>query len=135
MSYLNPADVPGVQNAAELIAELEEYLALHHPYVADLPEEKLPRLQALLKPVIRRWADIGTGVIDTEQVGPFRRSKKDIGGHVLSGSEALSLRLLCGVEAQSVPAGLPRGSFPEPEPIDDLFMRRPGWPSVDRPRL
>ena len=127
MPYLEPADVPGVQNAGELIAELEAELALHFPCLAALAAdlEKLAILKALLVPVIRRWADVGTGITTSEATGPFSRSKANGGGHTLWAHERARLAALCGVPDTS--GALPVGCFPEPERIDDLFARRPGW--------
>lgn len=129
MAYLTTSDVPGVRNASELIAELEAYLSIHHPCLADLPPEKRTILTDLLKPVIRRWGHIGTGVATSEAAGPFRRDLSNGGGHVLWAHEIASLRALCGQPA-TVP-GLPLVSAPPPEPIGDLFARRPGWPRPD----
>ncbi len=124
--YLQPADVSGAKNAAELIAELEGALVLDFPCLATLPPDKLPLLKVVLVAVIRRWADIGTGVTTSEAIGPASRSKSNGGGHVLWEHEKAYLRKLCDLPATSA-AGLPRGEFPPVEPIADLFARRPQW--------
>ena len=126
MPYIEPSDVPGVKNAQELINELEAELALHFPCLATITDpEKLTLLKQLLVPVIRRWADVGTGITTSEATGPFSRSKSNGGGHVLWAHERVRLSSLCG---QPVSGGaLSQGCFPDPEPIDDLFVRRPPW--------
>ena len=130
MAYLQASDIPGVANADELIAELDVYLALRLPCLNDLDSGKLTQLKDVLVPVVRRWADVGTAVTTSETVGPFQRGKSNGGGHVMWAHELDSLRLLCG--QPSVGGALPKGSFPAPEPIDDLFSRRPGWPPAVR---
>lgn len=126
MPYLEPSDVPGVKNAQELINELEAELALHFPCLADITDPaKLTLLKQLLVPVIRRWADVGTGITTSESTGPFSRSKSNGGGHVLWAHERASLALLCDEPVSG--GALPLGCFPEPEPNDDLFVRRPPW--------
>lgn len=128
MPYLQATDVPGVPNADELIAELDVYLALRLPCLNDLDTDQLVQLKSVLVPVIRRWADLGTSVTTSETAGPFQRAKSNGGGHIMWTHELDSLRLLCGQSAGG--GALPRGSFPDPEPIDDLFVRRPGWPPI-----
>ncbi len=124
--YLDSTDFPGVRNADELIAELEVTLALDFPCLADLPIDRLQLLKDVLKPVIRRWADVGTGITTSETAGRFSRSKSNGGGHVLWEHERSRLRVLCTQPASA--GALPLGHFPEPESIADLFARRPSWP-------
>lgn len=127
-NFLNADDITGIDSntAEELIGELETHLSLHYPLITTaLGPAKLAQLTALLIPIIRRWEEMGTGVATQEATGPFvdRRSGK----HVLWDHEKAALRVLCGMS--SGPARS-RGSFPEAEPIDGLFIRRPGWPTV-----
>lgn len=127
-TYLDPGDFSDIDaaTAAELIGELEAYLSLHYPFITpDLPAEKLTTLRALLKPVVRRWDEVGTGVNETDITGPFTTRKS--GKHVLWQHEKDALRALGGMASGPATS---RGSFPSPEPIDDLFVRRPGWPRV-----
>ena len=115
--YLHPSDVPGVRNADELIAELEADLALSYPRLSELPPDRIDLLRAILKPIIRRWGDLGTGVVT--KAGPF---EKRAGSHVLLASERRRITsLLADVPVD--PSG-PLGSFPEPQYVDDLFHQR-----------
>lgn len=125
---LTADDFPDVDNVGELIAELEAYLSLHYPCLADLAIDKIVLLQAILRPVIRRWGELGTGVGQAWVAGPFQ-GRSQTGAHTLEPIEIASLRALCAAPARI--AGLPVGSSPEPEQIDDLFVRRPGWPAAD----
>ena len=128
--FLNADEITGVENAdaEELIGELEAHLSLHYPLITPaIGAANLAKLKALLIPVVRRWHEMGTGVATQEATGPFvdRRSGK----HVLWDHEKAALRVLSGTS--SGPARS-RGSFPAPESIDSLFVRRPGWPHVGR---
>ena len=130
-TYLTAADFAGIDNAAELIRELEVHLSLHYPCLDSLPPGKIPDLQAILAPVIRRWGDTETGAgAGGWTAGPFQGRAPAVpqeGAHTLEPIEKASLRALCGTPIRV--AGLPAGSFPAPEPIADLFVRRPGWPA------
>lgn len=128
-TWLEPRDVTGVaaETAEELINELESHLSLHYPMPATLTGDQAKMLRALLIPIVRRWHEAGTGLTTQETTGPFLERKSGGGGHVLWDHEKAALRAFCGM--RSGPAS-PRGSFPQPEPIDDLFVRRPSWPSV-----
>lgn len=134
-TYLTAADFAGVDNATELIRELEVHLSLHYPCLASLPAGKIPDLQAILTPVIRRWGEIGTGAAPPWVAGPFQGRGPAVrkeGAHTLEPIEIQSLQALCGAPVRV--AGLPAGSAPPPEPIEDLLVRRPGWPPADRGR-
>ena len=124
-TYISADAVPGVDNADELIDELEVHLALHFPCITpDMAAGQLIALEALLKPIVRRWADVGTGVVTTRVAGPFREDVSAGGGHVLLPYEQTALLALCGLSSVGA---IPRGSFPPAEPITDVFVRRPGW--------
>ncbi len=120
-------DLPGIDavEAGELIDELESHLSLHYPAIFDLEDPERQTAKALLKPVVRRWHEAGTGLTTTITTGPFAERKSGGGGHVLWEQEITDLRKLCGM---ATGPARPRGSFPPPEPIADLFMRRPSWP-------
>ena len=128
MGYLSPSDVPGVPEteAAELIRELEVHLSLHY-LLASLDDAKAKSLAALMVPIIRRWAEAGTGLVTQEVTGPFTERRGGGGGHVLWKHEETLLRKLFGMADGSATS---RGSFPPPEPIGDLFGRRPSWPRL-----
>lgn len=132
ISYLKSEDFADVENAGELIRELEAHLSLHFPCLETLPLQKVELLQAILTPVVRRWGEVGTGAGDSWVAGPFQGRgpavRKD-GAHTLDPVEEQSLRALCGTPTKV--AGLPAGSAPPPEPIEDLFVRRPGWPPAN----
>lgn len=122
-TYLRPDDFPDVPNAAEVLDELEAFLSLRFPCLDTLDPDKGVLLKALLTPIVRRWGDTGGWV-----AGPFQK-KANTAGRTLEAAEETSLRLLCGQPAST--AAAPRGNFPAPEPIDDLFVRRPGWPRTN----
>lgn len=127
-NFLNPSDVPGVDTseATELIAELHSHLSLHYPCLDSLTDlAQLDSLRAMLVPIVRRWADGGTGLSVVETTGPFTERRGSGGGHVLWKHEAAALRKLCDAPTPGPPA--PRGSFPPPQPMDDLFASRPTW--------
>lgn len=122
-AYLNPDEFSDVQNAAQLIAELEAHLSLHYPKLATLPDELKALLPPLLTPVIDRWAEVGTGLDRTEGTGPFSDRVSGGGGHVLWPREMADLRKLCGDPDEEQPDGAPLGAFPPS--TDPLFARRP----------
>lgn len=130
--WLQPGDVPGIDEPAitELIAELEAYLSLHFPCLLTLTPDKQALLKALLIPIVRRWNTTDTGSSGQVVAGPFQmRADSDDQGHSIEPEESASFRLLCGQPAAG--GGLPQGHFPRPEPIGDLFARRPGWPPAE----
>lgn len=121
-TYLDPGMFDGVENAAELIDELEGHLSLHYPALATLPDERKALLVALLKPIVRRWAEVGTGLDTTEATGPFQYRVSGGGGHVLWKREVDDLKALCST-GDDQPDGAPLGVFPPS--TDPLFARRP----------
>ena len=116
-------DIPG---ADELIGELEAYLAIHYPLLDAVPAARQVHLQAILVPIVRGWAELGTGVGGMTITGPFQ-DRPATGTHTLLPHEAAALSALCGLGVGVV---LSLGSFPPPEPITDMFVRRPGWPPI-----
>lgn len=125
--YLQPDEFVGIENADELVAELEAVVQLRFPCLVDVPIDQQPIITSLLRPVLRRWGEVGTGALKRATTGPFTDeilASALEAGHTLTVFEAASLQALCG-GAPSQP--LSRGSFPPPEPISDIFVRRPGW--------
>lgn len=124
--FLVAEDVPGIdpQRAAENIAQLEAHLSLHYPCLYDLPPAKAALLKPLLVPIVRRWDEAGTGLTTVETTGPFTERKSGGGGKILWAQEIADLQALCGHVSG---AAVSRGSFPPPESLDGIFVRRPGW--------
>lgn len=122
-TYLNPDQFPGVTNAAQLIGELEAHLSLHYPKLATLTEPKASLLPPLLVSVIERWAEVGTGLDQTETTGPFVSRVSGGGGHVLWPREIADLIKLCEDDSDVAFDGAPLGDFPPS--TDPLFARRP----------
>lgn len=121
--YLDETMFLDVDNAEELISELEGHLSLRYPGLSpDMEPAKLALLVALLKPVIRRWAAVGTGLDRTEVAGPFQDRISGGGGHVLWEREQSDILALSGTAGA---AGLPDGCFPEKSSTDRLFASRP----------
>lgn len=117
--WLDGADFPGL-DADEAIDELEARLSLTLPCLLTLPDVEVDRLRMLLKPIVRRWVAVGVGIGGRTVTGPFQ-DDSPVGARALQHQELSALRALCGDGV----GGLPAGSFPAGEPIDDLFAHRP----------
>lgn len=125
--YLQPDEFVGIENADELVAELEAVVQLRFPCLVDVRIDQQPIITSLLRPVLRRWGEIGSGALKRTTTGPFTDeilASALESGHTLTVAESASLQALCGGVP---PQPQSRGSFPPPEPINDLFVRRPGW--------
>ena len=121
------SDFDGIDDAHEVVTELEAFLALRYPRLIDLEDVARDRLLAILRPIVRRWVDVGTGVQASTKTGPFAESLREDGlnaGHTLTEAEMGSLSALCASVGITV---LPRSSFPPPESLDGLFARRKHW--------
>lgn len=120
--WLYSGDFPNLDDADDVIEELEADLSVSLPCLLDLPQSKLETLRNLLKPVVRRWSGLGTGLGGRSVTGPFQDDLPE-GVRTLQAHEIAKLRALCG----SGVGGEPAGSFPPAEPLLDLFAHRRGW--------
>ena len=114
--------------AQVLITDALARAVIYAPCLADpeKPDEvTLAAAKAILRGAVLRAAE-SPRVEVTQAAGPFSVTPKPYVS--LYRTEADELRALCaGVAAARAQS---RARFPAPEPVEDLFVRRPTWPRL-----
>jgi hypothetical protein len=102
--FLEPTDVPSIDSAVAvvLIEDAEALAVLAAPCLADLDQvdPKFNAARAILRGVVLRWSDAGSGAVTQQAAGPFSQTiTPQVRRNSFWPSELRDLQRICKVNA------------------------------------
>ena len=113
------------REAADLAAEATAALALYAPCINTYDNPAWPLAQGAIRRILLADEVATSSVgVESETNGPFVTRYVKRGSLLLTDADIGVLRSLCAEAPSAASAGLPRGTFPDPFPMDGLFVER-----------